>query len=78
MFPFSTTIPTVASIASGLPPVLYVITGVPQAKDSTLVVGKVSSHVGFTNTSAIEYILTSSSTFSVLLMPIIFSGNDFI
>ena len=47
------TIPDFSSIASGLPPVLNVITGVPQAKDSILVVGKLSSIVGFKNTSAI-------------------------
>jgi hypothetical protein len=39
---FSTTRPVVSSMASGLPPVLYVITGVPRAIDSMFVVGKLS------------------------------------
>lgn len=47
-FPFSTTMPQLSLMLSGLPPVLKVITGVPQARASRLVVGKVSSKVGFT------------------------------
>ena len=35
--------PQVSSIISGLPPVLKVITGVPQASDSIFTVGKLSS-----------------------------------
>ena len=38
------------SIASGLPPVLYVTIGVPQASASIFVVGKLSEYVGLTNT----------------------------
>ena len=45
--------PVFSLIISGLPPVLKVITGVPHAKASIFVVGKLSSKVGFMNTSAI-------------------------
>lgn len=41
-------------IASTLPPVLNVTTGVPQANASRFVVGKLSSNVGLTYTSANE------------------------
>ena len=44
--------PQFSSIISGLPPVLKVITGIPQEIASMLTVGKVSSRVGFTNTFA--------------------------
>ena len=58
--PCSTTMPVFSSIASGEPPVLYVIMGVPQARASRLVVGKLSSYVGFAKTSAAEYSSTNS------------------
>jgi len=51
IFPCSTTIPVFSSIASGLPPVLYVTTGVPHARDSRLTVGYVSAYVGLIRTS---------------------------
>ena len=55
-----TTQPQLLSMISGLPPVLNVMTGVPQARASILTVGKFSSLVGFINKSAAEYISASS------------------
>ena len=52
--PSGTDAPEVSSIISELPPVSKVITGVPHARASMLTVGKLSSRVGFTNTSAAE------------------------
>jgi inner membrane protein involved in colicin E2 resistance len=46
--------PVELSIASGLPPVRYVITGVPQASAYIFVVGKLSEYVGFTKASDSE------------------------
>ena len=52
--PVSNTIPVFESIVSGLPPVPYVNTHVPQALASQFVVGKLSSYVGLKNMSALE------------------------
>ena len=53
--PFSTTHPvTPSTTSSGLPPVLYVMTGVPHAKDSMLTVGHVSVYVVLTKATAEE------------------------
>ena len=54
MLLYSTTTPLFSLIHSGEPPVLNVITGVPQARASKLTVGNVSSLVGLTKTSAAE------------------------
>ena len=48
---FSTTIPVLPVRISGDPPVLYVITGNPQAKASIFTVGKVSCFVKLINNS---------------------------
>lgn len=48
-----TTIPQPSDMASGDPPVLKVMTGVPQANASKLVVGNVSSKVGLTKAKAL-------------------------
>ena len=51
------------------------ITGVPQAIASTVTNEKVSSKEGFTNTSAIVYILTKSNILLVFFTPIILFGR---
>ena len=51
------------------------ITGVPHARDSILTVGKFSSLVGLTKTSAQEYNFTSSCWLYVLCIEMIFSSN---
>lgn len=53
--PFSTIYPVSSDTDSTLPPVRYVMTGVPQAKDSRFVVGNVSSQVGLIKTEAKVY-----------------------
>ena len=74
IFPHSIIFPILQSIHSGLPPVLYVITYVPQASASKFVVGKLSSYVGFKKISAVEYKLANSSKFSVFSIVIILFG----
>ena len=70
MSPFLAIRPVVSSTHSQLPPVLKVTTGVPHARASILVVGKLSSKVGLINTSASEYKPTSSSGVLVRWIPI--------
>ncbi len=55
MSPCPTIYPVSGVIASTLPPVRYVTTGVPHAKDSRFVVGKLYSYVVFKNRSAALY-----------------------
>ena len=63
---FSTAIPVLSVSISGDPPVLYVITGNPQAKASIFTVGKVSCFVKLINASLALYISHSSLTVFVL------------
>ena len=63
---FSTTIPVFSVRISGDPPVLYVITGNPQAKASIFTVGKVSCFVKLINASLALYISHNSLTVFVL------------
>lgn len=71
------TFPVTEFIDSGLPPVLYVSTGVPQASASIFVVGKLSTYVGLTNTSAVAYSFARSLMLSVRFIPTIPSGKHF-
>ena len=70
---FSTTIPVLSVRISGDPPVLYVITGKPQANASIFTVGKVSCFVKLINASLALYISHSSLTVLVLEIHTAFS-----
>ena len=76
MLPLGIISPTEGSNDSMLPPVSNVITGVPHDKASMLVVGKLSSSVGFTNTDAMLYNAANSLTSVVRRMPIHFCGGS--
>ena len=62
-----------SSIVSGLSPVWKVTTGVPDARDSRFVVGKLSAIVGLTKTDAPAYIDASSPADEVGATDVMFS-----